>query len=142
MESASTAPAREPTTSATAATFVAATTSATPVVEGLSSTGTRDQQRCSGHESQNQCLTKHQGISLHFGILQTPIPWKLHTPWLPALPNRIMGSCASCMEFSDCGLQNNNQILGVKPKQTDFFEFLAILYPKPGTGFYRKLPVV
>ena len=77
VESATTAPAREPTTSATAATFVAATsttTSATPVVEGLGTTGTRDQQRCSGHESQNQCLTKHQGISLHFGTLKTPIP--------------------------------------------------------------------
>jgi hypothetical protein len=142
VESASTAPAAEPTASAAAAAFVAAatsTTSTTPVVEGLSTTGARDQQRGSGHDSQNQCLTKHQGISLHFGTLKTPIPWKLHTPWLPALPNCIMESCASCMEFSDCGLQNNNQIWAVKPMQRDFFEFFAILYSRHGTGFSRKI---
>ena len=64
----------ETTTSATAATFVAATATTTPVVEGLGTTGACDQQRCSGHDGQNQCLTKHQGISLHFGTLKTPIP--------------------------------------------------------------------
>jgi len=46
------------------------------------------------------------------------------------------------MEFSDCGLQNNNQIWAVKPKQTDFFEFLAILYAGHETKFTRKLPFV
>jgi hypothetical protein len=142
VESAS---ATEPTTSATAAAFVAATTptaSTTPVVEGLGTTGARYQQRCSGHESQNQCLTKHQGISLHFGTLKTSIPWKLHTPWLPAPPNCIMESCASCMEFSDCGLQNNKQIRAVKPNQRDFFEFFAILYPWLGASFSPKLAFI
>jgi hypothetical protein len=142
VESAS---ATEPTTSATAAAFVAATTptaSTTPVVEGPGTTGARYQQRCSGHESQNQCLTKHQGISLHFGTLKTSIPWKLHTPWLPAPPNCTMESCASCMEFSDCGLQNNKQIRAVKPNQRDFFEFFAILYPWLGASFSPKLAFI
>jgi hypothetical protein len=62
------------TSAAASALRGAAAASATPVVEGLSATGACDQQRCAGHDSQNQCLTKHQGISLHFGTLKTPIP--------------------------------------------------------------------
>jgi hypothetical protein len=74
---ATTAKPKSAATSATAATFIAATATAaatTPVVEGLGRASSRDQERCSGHNCQNQRLTKHQGISLHFGTLQTHIP--------------------------------------------------------------------
>ena len=74
VETASTAASANTTATATnttaASAFVAtAAATATPVVEGSSTTSAGDQERCSGHDCQNQRLTKHQGISLHFGTL-------------------------------------------------------------------------
>jgi hypothetical protein len=57
----STTAAAEATTTATTSTFVAAAATSTPMVEGPGATGARDQERCSGHDRQNQSLTKHQG---------------------------------------------------------------------------------
>jgi hypothetical protein len=64
---------------------LAATT--TTVVVGISTTRTGGQERGSGHDGQNQRLTKHQQSPQLVEHLRRVHPEKLHTPWLLTLPN-------------------------------------------------------
>jgi hypothetical protein len=127
---------------------LAATT--TTVVVGVSTARTGGQERGSGHDGQNQRLTKHQQSPQLVEHLRRVHPEKLHTPWLLTLPNSAethrattlgppcpkvglplfeeatlesvywLENCVSCIEFSVRGVQNTNRRHVVKPKRGNF----------------------
>ena len=74
------------TSISTTSTLVAAPT---PVVVGESGARTCDQERGSGHNGQNQRLTKHQRSPHLVEHLRRVHSEKLHTPWLLTLPDSV-----------------------------------------------------
>jgi hypothetical protein len=68
----------------TTSTFAATTTT---MVVRISTARTGGQESGSGHDGQNQRLTKHQQSPQLVEHLRRVHPEKLHTPWLLTLPN-------------------------------------------------------